>query len=523
MGSMAEIVGLDGPAEFFAPTSSDLVDSLIGQYRAMRADIDALHDAVTSKYAGALSYVLEGNRSQDRYPPSVDSLFCEKGKAMAVANLNAAYWSKALGMTDVLSVMPQKRRDEWNKSITEMKTPDFEEASVRATIQDLLLSRSRFFAERVDGIFRALSGTHVTNSPMGFGKRMILSYVLSYGSANHSQSGHINDLRCVIAKFMGRDEPRYSASSAVINAASRNPGQWMPVDAGALRIRVYNGVGTAHLEVHPDMAWRLNCVLAQLYPMAIPSEFRQKPKKKLKDFVMMGRPLPFAVIEFISEARRERNNNVFSFGYSCVSESKPARAEAGHVLEGIGGVLQKDGSYAFSYDPRPVMDEIITSGCIPDQVSHQYYPTPESVAIAAVELAEIEPQHRCLEPNAGQGGLADRMPKSTVCVEISALHCAILQAKGYQTTCEDFLKWSSVRFDRIVMNPPYSEGRWQAHITHAATMLLPGGRLVAILPASAKGKNVLAGFNLMWSREYSNEFAGTSVSVVILVAESSVA
>lgn len=497
MSDMSEIVGLESPGEFFAPTSSNLVDSLIGQYRAMRADIDALHDAVTSKYAGALSYVLEGNRSQDRYPPSVDSLFCDKGKAMAVANLNAAYWSKALGMTDVLSVMPQKRRDEWNKSITEMKTPDFEEASVRATIQDLLLSRSRFFAERVDGIFRALSGTHVTNSPMGFGKRMILSYVLSYGSANHSQSGHIN-------------------------AASRNPGQWMPVDAGALRIRVYNGVGTAHLEVHPDMAWRLNCVLAQLYPMAIPSEFRQKPKKKLKDFVMMGRPLPFAVIEFISEARRERNNNVFSFGYSCASESKPARAEAGRVLEGIGGVLQKDGSYAFNYDPRPVMDEIITSGCIPDQVSHQYYPTPESVAIAAVELAEIEPQHRCLEPNAGQGGLADRMPKSTICVEISALHCAILQAKGYQTTCEDFLKWSSVRFDRIVMNPPYSEGRWQAHLAHAATMLLPSGRLVAILPASAKGKNVLPGFNLTWSREYSNEFAGTSVSVVILVAERAV-
>jgi len=37
-------------------------------------------------------------------------------------------------------------------------------------------------------------------------------------------------------------------------------------------------------------------VLASLYPMAIPSEFRTKPKKKAKEFVMMGQPLPFAVV-----------------------------------------------------------------------------------------------------------------------------------------------------------------------------------------------------------------------------------
>ena len=46
--------------------------------------------------------------------------------------------------------------------------------------------------------------------------------------------------------------------------------------------------GTAHFEIHPDMAWKLNCVLASMHPMAIPAEFRQKPKQT-KDFVMMER------------------------------------------------------------------------------------------------------------------------------------------------------------------------------------------------------------------------------------------
>jgi hypothetical protein len=42
-------------------------------------------------------------------------------------------------------------------------------------------------------------------------------------------------------------------------------------------------------------------------------------------------------------------------------------------------------------------------------------------------------------------------------------------------------------------------------------------RVEAILLASAKGKNVLPGFNLEWSHVYANEFAGTTVSVVILI------
>ena len=41
---------------------------------------------------------------------------------------------------------------------------------------------------------------------------------------------------------------------------------------------------------------------------------------------------------------------------------------------------------------------------------------------------------------------------------------------------------------------------------------------VAILPASAKNRDVLPGWTLEWSRVFDNEFAGASVSVVILAA-----
>ena len=526
---------------FFAPMSADLVDSLIGEYSQMRRRIEGLAYAVRADNAGtALHYFVEGNVQDQRHsmPTTVEALFRVEG---AIAKLNADFWSRALRMTDVMDYMPQTRRDDWHEQIRNPEgrkaskysgekelppLPDFEEATVRSTLSALLNNRATFLAERVDGIFRALSRTHVTNQPQGFGKRMIIANVFGYQT-----HGHINDLRCVIAKFMGRDEPKHGATDPVIKAARRQNGQWMPVDGGALRIRVYGGVGTAHLEVHPEMAWRLNAILASLHPLAIPAQFRERPKRKVKEFELFDRPLPFTVINLLAGMRQvseklegwpERYKevpNALRFDYG--QHDKAAMAEAEKVLAALGAA--KAGHYwQFDYAPTEVLDQVVCSGRIPDQKSHQFYPTPPAVAEFAVSVAEIDDNHGVLEPSAGIGGLADYLPKlQTTCVEISALHCQVLEAKGFKVVEADFLKWAPGQpaADRIVMNPPFSEGRWQAHLQAAADMLKPDGRLVAILPASAKGKDLLPGWSMEWARTFDNEFAGTSVSVVVLIAQ----
>lgn len=533
---------VDG-AEFFAPASTDLLDGLLGQYKQLRADIEMMGELV-QKHSASVHHFLKGNTDdRSRWHRSVVELFQIPG---AIASLNAEFWQKALSMTDVYEYMPNNRRKEWNEQIMEMKTPDFEEETVRPTIMDLLNSRQKFFSERVDGIFRALSGEHVTNRPEGFGKRMILSRVFNeYGHTNHDMAGYISDLRQVIAKFMGRDEPKWWATNDALQTSRVNHGEWLTLDGGALRIRSYLK-GTSHLEVHPDMAWRLNCILANLYPLAIPPQFRQKPKRKLKDFVMMGQPLPFAVLEELAQMKTERHTpyktdrwseprqplttNPFNRRFDWSDHDKTARAQAAKVLESIGGVLVKAGPnqnveiWEFDYEPGKVLGEIVASGCIPDQKSHQYYPTPAKLAEIAAELAEIGDEHKCLEPSAGQGGLAQYMPaERTTCVEISKLHCKVLEAKGFHVEQADFIAWADTVkypiFDRVLMNPPFSEGRWLAHVEAAASLVQKGGRLVAILPSGARNKDILPGWDLEWSQVYDNEFDGASVSVVILKAD----
>jgi hypothetical protein len=499
---------------FFAPTPYGLIDGLFGQYHAMRARVERLASLMDDENGVALGYFKTGNANDDHRFPDAGHLF---RVGPAIKALDADFWQRTLNLTDVYDCMPAKRREEWNESIRKLTTPEFTEDNVAATMEALMTARSQFLAERVDGIFQGLSRTHVTNSPAGFSKRMIIDYVFSYyQSFGTPKAELINDLRRVIAKFMGRDEPGWDSSRRMLETCRAEHGTWHTLDGGALRIRCYLK-GTAHLEVHEDMAWRLNAILHTLYPRAIPASFRVAPKKKAKTFTMMGRPLPFAVLAIL-DAMDIKGNRAAYGGYG--SHDKAASKEASRVLQGIGGVFV-DGGWSFGYDPTDVIREIRLSGCVPDKVSHQYYPTPENVALAAVALADIGPDDVCLEPSAGQGGLVSFMPDNTQCVEISGLHCTILRAKGYACEQADFIAWSAQAvcegnlFDRVILNPPYSEGRWLAHLQAAVSLLAPSGRVVCILPASQRGKDLIPGLDYEWSPVFANQFDGTSIDVAI--------
>ncbi|MDT8849302.1 DUF4942 domain-containing protein, partial [Pantoea dispersa] len=527
---------------FFAPADTDLIDGLLGSYRLMRtklADISAtIRSGVNSE---AVAYFLSGNLHRERgyHVPPVGKLFDLPG---AVASLNADFWQKALSLTDVYEYMPNERRNDWNEQIREMKAPDFEENAVRATLSELLFSRQKFFSERVDGIFRSLSRSHVTNRPEGFSKRMIIECMFDqWGMCNYDRTGYVDDLRKVIAKFMGRDATGLNTTNKILKIARGRSGEWVAIDGGALRVKAFMK-GTIHLEIHPDMAWRLNDILAFLHPAAIPAEHRQKPRTKVKSFDLHSNLLPFSVLSVLGDLETERTEplkrnrweepsppvttNPFNRrikGYS--DEDKAARAEAEKVLLSLGGVKMNINAFTwfeFDYDPTTALEDIQLTGALPEQKTHQFYPTTGKLAAQLLDEADIREGETCLEPSAGMGGLADLMPKAqTTCVEVSPLHCRVLEAKGHNVIETDFLAWAQTtpqRFDVVVMNPPFSEGRAVAHLNAAAALVKAGGRLAAILPAGSDRKNLLPGWDCSWSEPMEGMFAGTGVRVVRLMA-----
>lgn len=500
------------------------IEQLLIEHQQHQARIEALHQVIQGDLRGALSWFLDSVSAKDRRyggMPAIDKLFDDFEAAMQA--LHAAYWSRAIALTDVMQSMPQKRKDEWNDLIREHKTPAFERETVEATLQQLLLERGRFFAEKVDGVFRRLSSTHLTNRPEGFWKRFIIDYAYQYDFAipNSSVEGYLRDLREVIASFMGRGDPL--AIYPIMRTARETPGQWLHLDGGSWKIRAYK-IGTLHIEIHPDMAWRLNCVLHELHPQAIPSSFRQPAKRKARVPPVHDRPLPFPVLRHLERAAIHGNTVDLTYIVSGAGETalRQARQEAGQVLEALGGVRcnRAGTAYAFEYPIEPVIREVIASGVIPDKQAHQFYPTPPAVAEALIEAAVIDPQHRVLEPSAGTGALAALAPAAALeCVEISPVYCRSLYERFKGTVPihqADFLDWRpEALFDRIVMNPPYSQGRALAHVAHAAQLLKPGGRLVALLPAGLGGSNKLP--DGRWGALFERAFAGTDIATRLFI------
>lgn len=505
---------------FFAPVAFDVVDQLLAKYKAEAASINAVGEFIqTPGYRSALSHFIAGNAEQ--FSPVIRSCFGDLYSVEgAIGHLNGCYWRELLSLTDVLEYMPFKRREEWSNQIESGTTPPFEENVVRSTLQSMLASRSKYFAERIDGIFQILSKTHVTNNPAGFTSRFIIDKA-------QDNAGQISDLRNVVARFMGHPEQNARNGYKLLRELSKRTGEWHLVDGGALRMKMFK-VGTVHCDVHPELAARMNSLLAHLYPTAIPSRFRSKPKRPPKDFPVLCKSLPQEVVSLLLDPKTPgeiRYRRVTDNPYAIRFDTHPRVEEAYQVLEALGGVrhnIKLFVWYEFDYDPRSAIAQVAISGLLPDDKSHQYYPTRERLADFATELADIREGNQCLEPSAGNGALAAKMPtETTTCVELSPMRCKVLASKGYQTVEADFLAWApkcSERFDRIVLNPPFSNNRATLHLQAAAGLLKDDGRLVAILPASQRGKDLLPGWDMEWHGPFSDEFDGTGVIVVILVA-----
>jgi len=129
----------------------------------------------------------------------------------------------------------------------------------------------------------------------------------------------------------------------------------------------------------------------------------------------------------------------------------------------------------------------------------QLFPTPPGLAARMVDLAGLAIGMRVLEPSAGTGRLLEALPGivpfgqmrqtalQVVAVEVNPALAARLACSGLAGTvrCADFLQCSADAedlgmFDAALMNPPFAQGADIEHITHALTMLKPGGRLVAL-------------------------------------------
>lgn len=145
-------------------------------------------------------------------------------------------------------------------------------------------------------------------------------------------------------------------------------------------------------------------------------------------------------------------------------------------------------AHVFNCDPREKLGLTLATGIAVDEKKlFQFFPTPAELARRVVQLADVRGRV-VLEPSAGDGALArtcrEHGAQQVCCIEIETGRAGLLTRAGFHTVCGDFLAQPppKTRFDRIVMNPPFTKKQDLQHVAQAVKhWLAPGGRLVAVM------------------------------------------
>jgi predicted RNA methylase len=167
-------------------------------------------------------------------------------------------------------------------------------------------------------------------------------------------------------------------------------------------------------------------------------------------------------------------------------------ARTNKVLEAAGGKWnRKVGGHTFDADAADAMDQIILTGEVASiktkAQQYGYFPTPATIAARVIELAQIKPGMRALEPSAGKGALAYQAADAGAlvdCYELMDVNFAAIAGDvrlGAIRNMDFLAQAPEASYDRVVMNPPFDKQADIRHVLHALKFLKPGGLLVSVM------------------------------------------
>ncbi len=175
----------------------------------------------------------------------------------------------------------------------------------------------------------------------------------------------------------------------------------------------------------------------------------------------------------------------------------------GKVLASLGGAWDRRSKahvFGNGVDARSLVEGATNSGVVSRKSEDQefgHFPTPDFLARQLVSLAGVERGDRVLEPSAGDGAIVLALQDAGAVVVAVERHPgrretllrSVLKSRDSLAQEDDFLRYRPVPrlFSRVVMNPPFlccGDGDHLDHVRYAYSLLEPGGRLVAVMPAS---------------------------------------
>lgn len=157
------------------------------------------------------------------------------------------------------------------------------------------------------------------------------------------------------------------------------------------------------------------------------------------------------------------------------------------VLEAMGGSWNRSRqAHVFEESPRAAIEQTISSGRFVKKYNFGYFPTQRPLVETILGMLDIREGMVMLEPEIGQGHIADVVREHYPDLEIDGFEINpknhALVSDRFPVILGDFLEQEPAPvYDIVFMNPPFEKMQDIDHVMHAMKFLKPGGQLAAIM------------------------------------------
>lgn len=200
-----------------------------------------------------------------------DSLRDQRLREHASRRIDAEAWAYLLDQTGLRSFFDSKAKEEWRDAIEKLTTPPLTAENIEATFAGLYEQRHEIMERGILATFRRLSWSYKTNSPVAFGKRIIVTGVTHDNGryTHHFGCDSLDDLVRALAYVDGKPEPDHrTAIRCQIDRVLRDEQPRLELDY--FELRLFKN-GNAHVIFNtPALVEKLNGILRKHYPNALP-------------------------------------------------------------------------------------------------------------------------------------------------------------------------------------------------------------------------------------------------------------
>ncbi|CNE32668.1 DUF4942 domain-containing protein [Yersinia intermedia] len=202
----------------------------------------------------------------------------ETGMKDITRNLDRGIWRDLMVKSGMLSLMDGQARDQWYRNLEGDNIPAVTQDNIYSTFEQLHQQKDEVFERGVINLFKGLSWHYKTNTPCRFGKKVIMSNLVSCNqwgfTLNHGyRRDQLADLERMLHLLDGKAIPdnRGDVTSRLYEHIRVNPHMAKDYQDDYLHIK-YFMKGSAHLTFRkPELIDKMNDIVAKHYPQMLPA------------------------------------------------------------------------------------------------------------------------------------------------------------------------------------------------------------------------------------------------------------